>query len=619
MFTLYCLKELIKIVKSRTGKIRWISGSVVVGSGIKDIEMGEIVEVGRDRLIGEAIRVGSEEFTAQLYENATGVKPGEEIIGSGKRLVAELGVGLVNNIIDGVGRPLDKIMEQTGAFITRGAKVNTLSREKKWHFKPAMNKNDVVDPGDVIGTVQEMPLLTHKIMVPPQIRGKLTHIKEGEYTVEDAVATIESNGQKTDLKLMQEWPIRIPRPFAHGGRLSLDDPLVTGQRVIDTFFPLPRGGTASIPGGFGTGKTVMLHQLAKWCAAQVIVYVGCGERGNEMCEVLTDFPELIDPRTKRPLMERTILIANTSNMPVAAREASIYLGVTMAEYYRDQGYDVAMMADSTSRWAEALREISGRLEEMPAEGGYPAYLPDRVAEFYERAGRTKSLGKPEREGSVSIIGAVSPPGGDFNEPVTIHTLRFTGVFWALDRDLAYSRHFPAIHWLKSYSLYVDRLLGSWATSYSQYADEIAKYWKEKLHEDFGKLRGRALKILSESAEIESIARIMGERALPDDQRLILLESELIKEAFLRQFAYHEVDAFCEMDRQVALLHTLLDFYDKTRNLVDNGVPAERIKSLPQISKLERAKEDESGIKGLQTLSEEIDVEVSKLKEEYGIA
>ena len=604
--------------ESRIGKIRWISGSVVISSGIKDIEMGEIVEVGKDGLIGEVIRVGAEEFTAQLYENTTGVKPGEEIIGSGKRLVAELGVGLVNNIIDGVGRPLDKIMEQTGSFITRGAKVNTLSREKKWHFKPSLNKNDLVTPGDIVGTVQEMPLLTHKVMIPTNLSGKLIQISEGDYTVEDPVATIERDGKKTDIKLMQEWPIRIPRPFAPGGRLSLDDPLVTGQRVIDTFFPIPRGGTASIPGGFGTGKTIMLHQLAKWCAAQVIVYVGCGERGNEMCEVLTDFPELIDPRTKRPLMERTILIANTSNMPVAAREASIYLGVTIAEYYRDQGFDVAMMADSTSRWAEALREISGRLEEMPAEGGYPAYLPDRVAEFYERAGRIKSLGKPQREGSVSIIGAVSPPGGDFNEPVTIHTLRFTGVFWALDRDLAYSRHFPAIHWLKSYSLYVDRLLGSWAQSYSQYADKMADYWKERLHTDFSQLRGRALKILGESAEIESIARIMGESALPDDQRLILLESELIKEAFLRQFAFHEVDAFCEMDRQVVILQTLLDFYDKTSNLVNNGVPADRIKSLPQITKLERAKEDKRGIEGLQELSEDIDVEIDKLKEEYGI-
>jgi len=606
------------MAESRKGEIRWISGSVVVGSGIRDIEMGEIVEVGRDRLIGEVIRVGAEEFTAQLYENTTGVKPGEEIIGSGRRLVAELGVGLLNNILDGIGRALDRIKLQSGPFIARGTRVNTLPRDKKWHFKPSVQKGDIVGPGDVIGIVQEVPVLDHKLMVPPNLTGKITQIAEGDYTVEDAVATLQMNGTKRDLRLMQEWPIRIPRPFAPGGRLPLDEPLVTGQRVIDTFFPLPKGGTASIPGGFGTGKTVMLHQLAKWCAAQVIVYVGCGERGNEMSEVLTDFPELMDPRTKRPLMERTILIANTSNMPVAAREASIYLGVTIAEYYRDQGYDVAVMADSTSRWAEALREISGRLEEMPAEGGYPAYLPDRVAEFYERAGRTKAQGKPERQGSVSIIGAVSPPGGDFNEPVTIHTLRFTGVFWALDRDLAYSRHFPAIHWLKSYSLYVDRLLGSWAQSHSQYADEIADYWKKRLHKDFGQLRGKALKVLGESAEIESIARIMGERALPDDQRLILLESELIKEAFLRQFAYHEVDAFCEMEKQVALLQTLLDFYDRASYLVQKGVPVERIRSLPQVSRLERAKEDKRGMQGLQSLSEEIESEMAKLRQEYGI-
>ena len=606
------------MAESRKGEIRWISGSVVVGSGIRDIEMGEIVEVGRDRLIGEVIRVGAEEFTAQLYENTTGVKPGEEIIGSGRRLVAELGVGLLNNILDGIGRALDRIKLQSGPFIARGTRVNTLPRDKKWHFKPSVQKGDIVGPGDVIGIVQEVPVLDHKLMVPPNLTGKITQIAEGDYTVEDAVATLQMNGTKRDLRLMQEWPIRIPRPFAPGGRLPLDEPLVTGQRVIDTFFPLPKGGTASIPGGFGTGKTVMLHQLAKWCAAQVIVYVGCGERGNEMSEVLTDFPELMDPRTKRPLMERTILIANTSNMPVAAREASIYLGVTIAEYYRDQGYDVAVMADSTSRWAEALREISGRLEEMPAEGGYPAYLPDRIAEFYERAGRIKAQGKPERQGSVSIIGAVSPPGGDFNEPVTIHTLRFTGVFWALDRDLAYSRHFPAIHWLKSYSLYVDRLLGSWAQSHSQYADEIADYWKKRLHKDFGQLRGKALKVLGESAEIESIARIMGERALPDDQRLILLESELIKEAFLRQFAYHEVDAFCEMEKQVALLQTLLDFYDRASYLVQKGVPVERIRSLPQVSRLERAKEDKRGMQGLQSLSEEIESEMAKLRQEYGI-
>jgi len=606
------------LTESRKGEIRWISGSVVVGSGIKGVEMGEIVEVGKEKLIGEVIRVGAEEFTAQLYENTTGLRPGEEIVGSGRRLVAELGVGLLNNIVDGMGRALDRIRLETGPFIARGAKVNTLPRDKKWHFKPTMNKGEVANPGDVIGTVKETPILTHNVLVPPNLSGRITRIEDGDYAVEDPVATLEKDGQKVNVRLMQEWPIRVPRPFAPGGRLPLDEPLVTGQRVIDTFFPLPKGGTASIPGGFGTGKTVMLHQLAKWCDSQVIVYVGCGERGNEMCEVLTDFPELIDPRTNRPMMERTILIANTSNMPVAAREASIYLGVTMAEYYRDQGYDVAMMADSTSRWAEALREISGRLEEMPAEGGYPAYLPDRVAEFYERAGRVKALGRPQRQGSVSIIGAVSPPGGDFNEPVTIHTLRFTGVFWALDRDLAYSRHFPAIHWLKSYSLYVDRLLGSWAQSYSQYAEKIADYWKGRLRKDFGDLRSRALKILGESSEIESIARIMGERALPDDQRLILLESELIKEAFLRQFAYHEVDAFCEMEKQVVLLQTLLDFYDKASDLVQKGVPVERIRSLPHISKLERAKEDKSGIKGLQQLSEEIDGELTKLRQEYGL-
>ncbi|MEM3003999.1 MAG: V-type ATP synthase subunit A, partial [Candidatus Bathyarchaeia archaeon] len=360
------------MVELRTGEVRWISGSVVVGSGIKDIEMGEIVEVGKDRLVGEVIRVGAEEFTAQLYENTTGLKPGEEIVGVGKRLVAELGVGLLSNILDGVGRALDRIKLQTGPFIARGVRVNTLPREKKWNFKPLMKKGEDAGPGDIIGTVQEMPVLVHKVMVPPNLSGRITQISEGDFTVEEPVATLERDGKKEYVRLMQEWPIRIPRPFAPGGRLPLDEPLVTGQRVIDTFFPIPKGGTASIPGGFGTGKTVMLHQLAKWCAAQVIVYVGCGERGNEMCEVLTDFPELIDPRTKRPLMERTILIANTSNMPVAAREASIYLGVTMGEYYRDQGYDVAMMADSTSRWAEALREISGRLEEMPAEGGYPA-------------------------------------------------------------------------------------------------------------------------------------------------------------------------------------------------------------------------------------------------------
>jgi V/A-type H+-transporting ATPase subunit A len=604
---------------SREGRIRWISGSVVVASGISNIEMGEIVEVGGERLIGEVIRITGDEFTVQVYEVTTGLRPGEKVKGTGKRLVAELGPGLLNNILDGIGRPLERIRQSQGAFIGRGVRANSLPREKKWHFKPEAKRGDNVTGGDILGTVQETAAITHKIIVPPNLAGKILSIEEGDYTVEETIGQLETPDGRVNLRLMHEWPIRTPRPFRTGGRIPLDEPLVTGQRVIDTFFPLPKGGTASIPGGFGTGKTVMLHSLAKWSDTNVIVYIGCGERGNEICEVLTDFPELIDPRTERPLMERTMLIANTSNMPVAAREASIYLGVTIAEYYRDQGYDVAIMADSTSRWAEALREISGRLEEMPAEGGYPAYLPDRIAEFYERAGRTVALGEPQRTGSVSIIGAVSPPGGDFNEPVTIHTLRFTGVFWALDRDLAYSRHFPAIHWLKSYSLYTDRLMGAWSTSFSDYADRIASYWKGKLsNKNFEELRSKALGILGESSEIESIARIMGERALPDDQRLVLLSAELIKETFLRQFAFHEVDAFCPMEKQVAMLQMLVDFYERSRTLIRNEVPVEKIKELPQIKSMERVKEDKSGIEAVAKLTAEVQDALTKIAQEYDV-
>ena len=602
----------------RQGQIRWISGAVIVGSGISDIQMGEIVRVGEEQLIGEVIRVGSKEFTVQAYEVTTGLRPGEKIVGSGKGLVAELGPGLLTNILDGIGRPLEAIRQLRGPFISRGIRVNTLPRDKKWHFKPEKSKGDRVSGGDIVGTVQETPAIVHKILVPSNLSGKILSLEEGDYTVDDTIGKLETSEGKVDLKLMQEWPIRIPRPFKPGGRIPLEEPLITGQRVIDTFFPLPKGGTASIPGGFGTGKTVMLHSLAKWSDAKVIVYIGCGERGNEICEVLSEFPELVDPRTQRPLMERTTLIANTSNMPVAAREASIYLGVTIAEYFRDQGYDVAIMADSTSRWAEALREISGRLEEMPAEGGYPAYLPDRIAEFYERAGRVIALGEPSRTGSVSIIGAVSPPGGDFNEPVTIHTLRFTGVFWALDRDLAYSRHFPAIHWLKSYSLYADRLLGAWAHSFSHYSEKIAAYWKGRLGKDFAELRTKSLKILGESSEIESIARIMGESALPDNQRLVLLSAELIKEAFLRQFAYHDVDAFCDMEKQLALLEMLIDFHERSSILVQNGIPVEKIKEMPQIKKMERAKEDKGGIDSVIKLTRENQEALEKIGQEYNV-
>ncbi|MCP8313169.1 MAG: V-type ATP synthase subunit A, partial [archaeon] len=441
----------------RKGEIERITGSVIIASGIEDVSIGEVVEVGEEGLVGEVIRIdeSGKLFTIQVYETTSGIRPGEKVVATGKRLVAELGPGLLNNVYDGIERPLEEIIRLQGPLIGRGIKVNSLSRKAKWLFKPTVKTETMVSEGDIIGEVDETQAIKHKILVPIGVKGEIVKIEEGEFNVDDDIAIIKSNGEKAGLKMFQEWPVRIPRLYDE--RLPLTTPLITGQRVIDTFFPVSKGGAACIPGGFGTGKTVMLHQLAKWSEAKVVVYIGCGERGNEMCEVLTDFPELKDPRTGRPLMERTILIANTSNMPVSAREASIYMGVTMAEYYRDMGYDVGLMADSTSRWAEALREISGRLEEMPVEQGYPAYLPDRVAEFYERAGRVKVLGKPGREGSVTLMGAVSPPGGDFNEPVTIHTLRFTGVFWALDAELAYSRHFPAINWLRSYSLYSSRL------------------------------------------------------------------------------------------------------------------------------------------------------------------
>jgi V/A-type H+-transporting ATPase subunit A len=478
----------------------------------------------------------------------------------------------------------------------------------------------MVSEGDIIGEVEETKAIKHKIMVPIGVRGEIVKIEEGEFKVDDDIAIIKSNGEKIGLKMYQEWPVRIPRPCHE--RLPLTTPLITGQRVIDTFFPVSKGGAACIPGGFGTGKTVMLHQLAKWSEAKVVVYIGCGERGNEMCEVLTDFPELKDPRTGRPLMERTILIANTSNMPVSAREASIYMGVTMAEYYRDMGYDTGLMADSTSRWAEALREISGRLEEMPVEQGYPAYLPDRVAEFYERAGRVKVLGKPEREGSVTLMGAVSPPGGDFNEPVTIHTLRFTGVFWALDAELAYSRHFPAINWLRSYSLYSSRLADSMTLapkleSISQYSHKVIEWWKETF-EAFPEYRGEALTILSTAAEIESIARIIGESALPDDQRLILLTAELLKEGFLRQHAYHDIDAFCEPEKQALLLRMMIDFHRKAKSLILSRVPVERIRSIPQISKMIRVKEEAKELSVIEKLMDEVIGELNKIASEYKV-
>ena len=417
--------------------------------------------------------------------------------------------------------------------------------------------------------------------------------------------------------MMQEWPVRVARPIAPDGRLSLDTPLITGQRVIDVFFPVAKGGAAAIPGGFGTGKTITLHQLAKWSDADIVVYIGCGERGNEMAEVLTDFPELKDPRTGRPLMERTVLIANTSNMPVSAREASVYIGITIAEYYRDMGYDVSLMADSTSRWAEAIREISGRLGEMPVERGFPAYLPDKIAEFYERAGRVKALGKPERVGSVTIVGAVSPPGGDFNEPVTIHTLRFTGVFWALDPDLAYSRHFPAINWLKSYSLYANQILGGFVGSFSMYRQELFNWWKS-VQSDFNVYRDKAMEILTTAAEVESIARIIGEKSLPDDQRLLLLTSELLKEGFLRQNAFDEVDTFSEPEKSALLLKLIIDFHHMVEKVIKKRIPIDRVIDLPVVAKIKRVKFDPRRVEAILEVAQEAREELLKLAEEYRV-
>lgn len=602
----------------RIGEIERIAGTLVVGSGIPDITIGEVVEVGEEGLIGEVIRIAEDTFAAQVYEPTSGLKPGDPVRGTGKRLVAELGPGLLKNIFDGVGRPLEDLIKTTGPFIKRGIKAFTLPRDKKWDLHPVVKEGAHVNEGDIIGEIQETINTVHKIMVPPGFRGKLIEIGEGEFKVTDVVARLESeDGDVKELTMIQEWPVRVPRPIAPDGRLNLITPLITGQRVIDVFYPVAKGGAAAIPGGFGTGKTITLHQLAKWSDADIVVYIGCGERGNEMAEVLTDFPELTDPRTGRPLMERTVLIANTSNMPVSAREASVYIGVTIAEYYRDMGYTVSLMADSTSRWAEAIREISGRLGEMPVERGFPAYLPDKIAEFYERAGRVKALGRPEREGSVTIIGAVSPPGGDFNEPVTIHTLRFTGVFWALDPDLAYSRHFPAINWLRSYSLYANQIIGGFVGSFSMYKKRLLEWWNT-VSEDFLYYRDKAMEILTSAAEVESIARIIGEKSLPDDQRLLLLTSELLKEGFLRQNAFDEVDTFSEPEKSVLLLKLIIDFHFMVDKLIKKRIPIDRVIELPVISRVKRIKFDSRRVDAIHELYGMARSELTKLAEEYRI-
>ena len=546
----------------RRGKITRVSGPVVVAKGVSGARMYELARVGEEELVGEVVELRGSVAVIQVYEDTSGLRPGEEVKLSGQPLSVELGPGLIGGIFDGIGRPLTLIAEKEGAFIRRGVTLPTLARNRSWFFVPRVKKGDKVEGGDVLGEVPETPSVTHKVMVPPGLRGRVVEVaSEGEYTVEDAIAVIEREGEKREVWMRQVWPVRRPRPYR--AKLEPRVPLITGIRKIDMLFPVAKGGTATIIGGFGTGKTVVQQQLAKWSDAKVIVYIGCGERGNEMTEVLTTFPELKDPRTKRPLMERTVLIANTSNMPVAAREASIYTGVTIAEYYRDMGYDVALMADSTSRWAEALREISGRLGEVPGEEGYPPYLADRLAEFYERAGRVICLGSDRRLGSVTIVGAVSPPGGDLSEPVTQSTLRVVGTFWSLDKSLAEQRHFPAISWLTSYSLYVDSL-SEW------YAKEIHPLWPT--------LRGRIQEVLRKEAELLEIARLVGIDALPERDRLLLFFGRVLREDLLMQDSFHPVDTYSEPEKTLLIAKVIMRFYDEAFRMLGMGAPLEKVAS-----------------------------------------
>jgi len=556
------------------GKIIWVSGPAVKADGMADAKMYETVSVGELKLIGEVIRLTGDVAFIQVYESTSGLKPGEPVIGTGNPLSVLLGPGIIGQIYDGIQRPLKELSKQSGSFIGRGIVTTPVDMTKKWKFTPTVKVGDEVGPGYVLGTVQETELIEHSIMVPPDHSGgKVTNIvSQGEYNIETEIATVEKDGKSIPLKMYHKWPVRKPRP--HQKRFDPTVPLITGQRVIDTFFPLAKGGTGSIPGAFGTGKTVTLHQIAKWADAQVVVYIGCGERGNEMTEVLVEFPELKDPRTGRPLMERTILVANTSNMPVAAREASIYTGVTLAEYYRDMGKDVVLVADSTSRWAEALREMSGRLEEMPAEEGYPSYLASRLAEFYERAGRVQALGSPDRNGSVSLVGAVSPSGGDFTEPVTTHTMRFIKTFWALDAKLAYSRHYPSINWMNSYSGYLS---------------DVAKWWSKNVSDDWLEMRAEAYSILQREDTLKEIVRLLGPEALPDEEKLILEVARMIKIGILQQNSFDEVDTYCSPEKQYNLLKLQVQFYKEANQALKDGASLADIRAMPVIGTLLKAR------------------------------
>lgn len=557
------------------GRIVWVSGPAVRADGMSSAKMYETVEVGESKLIGEVIRLTGDVAFIQVYETTSGLKPGEPVVGTGQPLSVALGPGIIGQIYDGIQRPLSEMAKKSGDFIGRGIATTPIDLKKKYKFIPTVKKGDSITGGSILGTVDETPLLTHSILVPPNHRGGVitNMVGEGDYDLEHVLAeTQKDGGYDTELKMYHKWPVRHPRPYTE--RYDPTVPLVTGQRIIDTYFPIAKGGTGAIPGGFGTGKTVTLHQIAKWADSKVVVYIGCGERGNEMTEVLVEFPHLLDPRSGRPLMERTVLVANTSNMPVAAREASIYTGVTIAEYYRDMGFDTVLVADSTSRWAEALREMSGRLEEMPAEEGYPSYLASRLAEFYERAGRVRSLGLPERSGSVTLIGAVSPSGADFTEPVTTHTIRFIKTFWALDTRLAYSRHYPSINWM---------------LSYSGYLEDVAKWWKEEVSSEWFELRAESYQILQREDTLKEIVRLLGPEALPDEEKLILEVARMLKIGILQQNSFDKVDTYCSPQKQVKLVKLMVRFYKEALKALREGAPLADIRAMPVISSLLKAK------------------------------
>ncbi len=555
------------------GIIKKVAGPLVIASGMRDANMFDVCRVSERRLIGEIIEMHGDEASIQVYEETSGLKPGEPVESTSMPLSVELGPGLIESIYDGIQRPLEEILKTTGSnLLSRGVEVPSLNRSKKWHFVPSVNAGAAVKAGDVLGTVQETASVLHKIMVPFGCDGTLTVLKEGDYTVAETIGSILTAKGEKNVTLMQKWPVRKGRPYKQ--KLSPDRPLVTGQRVVDTLFPLAKGGVAAVPGPFGSGKTVIQHQLAKWADADIVVYIGCGERGNEMTDVLNEFPALKDPKTGRSLMERTVLIANTSDMPVAAREASIYTGITIAEYFRDMGYSVALMADSTSRWAEALREMSGRLQEMPGEEGYPAYLGSRLAQFYERAGRVITLGTEDKEGALSVIGAVSPAGGDISEPVSQATLRIVKVFWSLDSALAYKRHFPAINWLTSYSLY---------------STDMAPWFNEQVHSDWTDCRTRMMRLLQDESELQEIVQLVGMDALSAPDRLKLEAARSIREDFLHQNSFHEIDTYTSLEKQYLMMKLVLAFYDKAQDALTAGADIEKLVDMPSREKIGRYK------------------------------